>query len=136
MRTSNSVFAILVYIKTSALLSFTAPSPPIITMAYNTTSTSIRVKWDPPLYSNGIIRSYQITYYEIASITDPSVIASFRTLNVNASERSYELVGFRLFTTCIISIQGWTIKLGEASTVTVKTGMFFVYIKYFNTPLC
>lgn len=96
-----------------------APSPPTITRAVNTSSTSILVEWNPPSNPNGNIRGYLINYTLAANIGNPFALMS---LNVSGKVTHIELSGLNIFTTYSISIQAWTIKFGDPSnTVNVTT---------------
>ena len=53
----TSVYSILLIIIYS-----TAPSQPLNVTAYNVSSTSIMVTWEPPMMPNGIIRSYRVQF--------------------------------------------------------------------------
>ena len=86
--------------------------------AFNTSSTSIRVTWTPPLFRNGIIRQYIITYY----ITSDGPSASDSMMIVMGDATMAEVTGLMIFTNYSISIVAETVDLGDPSeTVTVTT---------------
>ena len=93
------------------LLNCSAPSAPLNVMAYNTSSTSIMVTWQPPLSPNGIIRSYQVSYLANGGTSlvtnDTGVVTS--TL----------LTGLSIYTTYTIFVKARTITLGNNSTTII-----------------
>ena len=102
------------------IMLFSAPSTPLNIRAFNTSSTSLRIEWNPPANPNGIIRGYLITYYKTASVgnnNSPAVM----TQDVVGNVISFELMDLEIYTTYSISIQGRTILLGEASTIVNAT---------------
>jgi hypothetical protein len=86
--------------------------------AFNTSSTSIRITWTPPLFPNGIIQQYIITYY----ITSAGPSASDSTMVVMGDVTMAELTDLMIFTTYSISVVAETVDSGDPSeTVTVTT---------------
>ena len=95
-----------------------APSAPVIMDAVNTSSTSIRVTWAPPLFRNGIIRQYIITYY----ITSEGPSASDSMAVAMSDATMAEVIGLMIFTNYSISVMAETVEPGDPSeTVTVTT---------------
>ena len=96
------------------LLNCSAPSAPLNVMAYNTSSTSIMVTWQPPVSPFGIIRSYQVSYLANRGTT----IATSDTDVVTSTL----LTGLSIYTTYTIFVRARTVTLGNNSTaVTVST---------------
>ena len=86
-----------------------APFPPLSVMAYNTSSTSIMVTWQPPQSTNGIIRGYQVNYTSsggtwTTSVVDTGVINSIVLTNLS------------IYTTYTIFVRARTVTLGNSST--------------------
>ena len=91
-----------------------APSAPMITEAFNTSSTSIRINWTAPLSPNGIIRQYIVTYINSEGSSASDMMMT--------SETTAELTGLMIFTNYNISVRAVTVELGDPSeTVTVTT---------------
>eukprot|EP00731_Ephydatia_muelleri_P029842 Em0021g365a len=86
-----------------------APSPPLNVMAYNTSSTSIMVTWQPPLTPNGIIRGYQVNYFVTGGNGATSVV------DTNVTDRTV-LTGLSIYTTYTIFVRAKTVTLGDNST--------------------
>ena len=86
--------------------------------ALNTSSTSILVIWTPPLFPNGIIRRYIITYY----ITREGSGASDSMTTVMGDATMAEVTDLMIFTNYSISVQAETVECGDPSeTITVTT---------------
>ena len=95
-----------------------APSAPMIMDAFNTSSTSVRVTWTPPLFRNGIIRRYIITYY----ITRDGSSTSDSVMIIMGDATMADVTGLMIFTNYSISVVAETVELGDPSeTVTVTT---------------
>lgn len=93
-----------------------APSPPSITRAVATSSTSILVEWSRPSNPNGIIRGYRVTYFAI----DSPLTLNYQTVSSEITD--LELTGLNIFAIYSVYVEGLTTMYGEASnTVTIKT---------------
>ena len=89
----------------------------MIIEAINTSSTSIRIIWAPPLFPNGNIRRYVITYYITSE--GPSNSESM-TIDMGDATMA-ELPNLMIFTRYNISIRAETIEPGESSETVVTT---------------
>ena len=65
--------------------------------------------WTVPSQPNGIIRSYQISYFSTINVSD---ITAVNTENVALE---FEVSGLRPFTHYILMVAGFTVALGEYS---------------------
>ena len=81
---------------------------PTIISAFNTSSTSIAVHWNPipENLTNGILLGYRISYRPFSQVSLPG------NITVNASSTSVELKGLQKFCFYLIIIFGYT-KTGE-----------------------
>ena len=89
-----------------------APSPPLSAMAYNTSSTSIMVTWQPPQSPNGIIRGYQVNYTSSGGTWTTAVVDT----NVTNSTL---LTGLSIYTTYTIFVKARTVTLGNSSAIVI-----------------
>lgn len=55
------------------IIVFAAPSPPTISLVSELNSSAIRVRWNRPFMTNGIITSYTITYNVSGNISSEDV---------------------------------------------------------------
>ena len=83
-----------------------APSDPLNVMAFNVSSTSINVMWQPPMTPNGIVRSYHVVY-----TTDNT------TANVNTTNISIVITMLEIFTTYQVQVFATTVTKGNGSNV-------------------
>ena len=109
-----------------------ASSPPLNVMAYNTSSTSIMVTWQPPQFRNGIIRGYQVNYTVSGGAGTTSV------MNTNVTNSTL-LTGLSINKEYIIYVRAMTVTLGISSSMvmisTNEDGMFHVLLydlKYYT----
>ena len=100
-----------------------APSPPLNVVAYNTSSTSIVVTWQPPQLPNGIIRGYQVNYTLSGGAGTTSVV------NTNVTNSTL-LTGLSIYKKYIVFVRALTVTLGNSSfdimVSTNEDGMFCV----------
>ena len=76
--------------------------------AVNVSSSAINVTWETPLVPNGIVREYQVTYYQ-TSLGDANSTAT-RTENT-----FLVITGLQFFTEYTVFVQAFTIQLGVES---------------------
>ena len=83
--------------------------------ATSTSSSAINVTWEAPLVPNGIVRRYQITYYQTTlGIANSTAIQADNTFVV--------ITGLQFFTEYAVFVQAVTIQLGmESDTVMERT---------------
>ena len=94
-----------------------APSAPLNVTAVNTSSTSIRVNWEKPLVSNGIIRDYLVIYYRnlLGEANSTKEIVDGNTTVV-------ELTDLDKYTEYTVFVRAQTVEVGNASdVVTTRT---------------
>ena len=89
-----------------------APSPPLSMMAYNTSSTSIMVTWQPPQSPNGIIRGYQVNY------TSSGGTWTIVEVDTNVTNSTL-LTGLSIYTTYTIIVKARTVTLGNRSAIVI-----------------
>ena len=95
----------------------TAPSAPLAVVAEAASSTSVDVTWSPPSMLNGIIRRYQVTYTR-NGVMD----AAIQMTDTSGPATMIQLSGLERFANYNITVQGFTVALGEASDpVPVRT---------------
>ena len=89
---------------------FLAPSVPVQVTAYNISSTSIMVTWQPPISPNGIVRSYRI------ELTTGGVADNTYTVNTSIIINMLEK-----FTTYQIQVFATTVAEGDGSVIVIVT---------------
>ena len=87
-----------------------APSAPRNVIAFNVSSTSINVMWQPPMTPNGIVRSYRVVY------TTGSTTANINTTNV-----SIVITMLEIFTNYQVQVFATTVTEGNGSNVVMVT---------------
>ena len=95
----------------------TAPSAPLAVVAEAASSTSFNVTWSPPSMPNGIITHYQVTYTR-----NDAMDAAIQMMDTSGPATMIQLSGLERFANYTITVQGFTVDLGDASDpVTVRT---------------
>ena len=74
-----------------------------------TSSTSINVSWKEPFLLNGVIREYRIYFGQQKDDLNQTTVAG--------SDRRWELIALRPFTTYYIKVRAKTTELGNASAL-------------------
>ncbi|XP_065915767.1 phosphatidylinositol phosphatase PTPRQ-like [Dysidea avara] len=87
-----------------------APSAPLDITAFNVSSTSINVTWQPPMIPNGIVRSYRVVY------TTGSTAADVTTTNT-----SVVIAMLEIFTTYQVQVFATTVAEGDGSNIVMVT---------------
>jgi len=79
-------------------------------IAFNASSTSITVMWEPPMTSNGIVRSYRVQYVNGSS-----------TANVNTTNTSIVIDMLEIYTEYQVQVFATTVAEGVGSNVVMVT---------------
>ena len=93
--------------------------PPLNVTAVNSSSTSVLVSWEPPTpeLTFGILRRFEIRYYNTSQPENPSIIN-----NISATDRMYDIKQLMEFTNYSIEVSAITVGNGPfSSPVTVVT---------------
>ena len=94
--------------------------PPTNVTAYNTSSTSVNVTWQPipPDHVNGIILAYHMVYWRVDKVND-----TITAITTNSTTLNVELTGLGKFKLYSIQVAGGTVAgLGNFSNyVYVRT---------------
>ena len=72
----------------------------------------IELVWTAPEMPNGVIRGYQVTYYQTDLGTDNSTV-----LNTSSSDLEFSITELQPFTNYFVSVAAITIAAGPASGV-------------------
>lgn len=94
---------------------YTGPSAPLNVVLKSTTSTSIKVSWQKPKTTNGVITKYLIFYGQHKDNLESKFEAG-------GQNYEHDISGLKKFTSYYVQIRGKTTESGNASDVkSVKT---------------
>lgn len=94
---------------------FIAPIRPRSGKVINWTETTIYFEWKPPTRLNGILRYYQLRWFDVEyRVTERSRVApTFLHFNIT---------GLKPWTTYTIGVAAFTVALSEYYTISIRTG--------------
>ena len=101
----------------------TAPSAPLNVTAYNHSSTSIMVTWQPPMTPNGIVRFYRVEYASTTDDVDQEFSGSTNDVvkEIITTNTSVIITMLEKFTTYEVQVFATTITEGDGSDVVTVT---------------
>lgn len=93
------------------IINFTAPSkPPNISQIYYTSSTSIRVHWEPipQEYVHGRLLGYQVEYRRV----EAGLLNTWKTITVGAKDHAAAITGLKKYGAYVFQVGAFTRKGG------------------------